>query len=80
MVGDLAEYHDTVVEKVEWLQEPRLQGKESRQGRVRATAKQPNNQTDNAYMSNEGLNLSLSFYRIYNHYTRTYKHTGEVES
>jgi hypothetical protein len=26
-------------EKVEWLQEPRLQGKETRQGRVRAAIK-----------------------------------------
>ena len=80
MVGDLAEYHDTVVGEGGVAARTRLQGKESRQGRVRATAKQPNNQTDNAYMSNEGLNLSLSFYRIYNHYTRTHKHTGEVES
>jgi hypothetical protein len=32
-------------EKVEWLQEPRLQGKESRQVRVRATAKRPNKDT-----------------------------------
>jgi hypothetical protein len=39
-------------EKVAWLQEPRLQGKETRQGRVRATTKQPNKRPRHM---NEGL-------------------------
>jgi hypothetical protein len=39
-------------EKVEWLQEPRLQGKGTRQGGVRATTKQPNKRSRHI---NEGL-------------------------
>jgi hypothetical protein len=41
-------------------QEPRLQGKESRQGRVRATTNQPNKGSRH---TDEGQILSLSLYR-----------------
>jgi hypothetical protein len=57
--------------------EPRLQDKESRQGKMRAIIKQSNKGYRH---SNEGRRLLLNLYRKYAHYAQARKHEGEAES
>jgi hypothetical protein len=56
-------------EKVEWPQEPRLQARRQRQGKTRATTKQPENQVDNQNVSDLGPYRALGLYQRLNHYT-----------